>query len=56
MTGIQSCDFFDLAFFVIEKNLHVEFSQEVQINLEAIVSNSHNKIPVGIQGIDFSIK
>lgn len=51
VTG-KKIDFVDFVQFVIVKDLNVFILQQVEIDLMAIVSDSHYKSPVEIQSLD----
>jgi hypothetical protein len=53
MGGVQKINPINFVQLVVVKNLNVLVMQQVQVDLVAIVPNSHHKSPLHIQKLDF---
>lgn len=56
MTRVQGKDLFDAGLFVIDENLEVETTQQIQVNLVRIVADGHHKRATLIKHADLPVK
>jgi hypothetical protein len=56
MVSGKKVDLVDTVFLVVVENFDVFVFQEVEVDLMAVVSDSHHKSTLDVEGLDFLVK